>query len=292
MKFLTELNETRTIAHYDAEAMNNDGGHDVYDRAISMINAAVEELERADNFEAIADVDSLVDYLKGRYHDFNQSIEQNVRDIIADETDSGDGTDSDRAERMSYDPHNEFGGESEEQEERRLTHFANGNRRPERKKDQEENYYGSRTQDNKKYQGALKSAARIISKVKPEEEESFPERVNRYKDETAKVLDDSRKRKMARKMALSGPSRRGRRKIGRGTGRPLGTFGLEQEETKDDWNEEVRKFRERNKKAEPGGSRRSDRLRRRRRSSTSDTGSFNLRFESFKTFLADETKDA
>jgi len=372
MKFLSELNENRTIAHYDAEAMNTDEGLDVYDRAISMINAAVEK--HVDNFEAIADVDSLVDYLKGRHHDFSQEVEKNVRDIIADET-----------------------GESEEQEEK-ATHFSNGTKRPDRNKD---TYYN--VQDNKKYQGTLKSAARIINKVKPEEEElsdltagrkrladtnwndevdqfrkrrpaddegrrssssrmrsrrrdthtpnpfsveqeelvklsdrrarhdefradvrgkrrgghrhadqsrafaqllarkarphvgleqeeTLADRVSRYKKEDDKLIDDNRKRKMARQMALSGPSQRGRRTIGRGTGRPLGSFGLEQEEVKDDWNEEVRKFRERNKKAEPEG--RPSRLRRRQRRSASEKGVFNLRFESFKTFLADETKDA
>ena len=65
------------------------GGLDNYDRAIEMINSAVEHHNRNDNFAAIADVDSLIQFLKGQYHDFTPGLEQTVRDIIADETDSG-----------------------------------------------------------------------------------------------------------------------------------------------------------------------------------------------------------
>jgi len=62
-----------------------EGSQDNYDRAIDMINAAVEQHNLNDTFDEIADVDGLVSFLQGRYHDFNQAIEQTVRDIIADE---------------------------------------------------------------------------------------------------------------------------------------------------------------------------------------------------------------
>ena len=85
-------------------------------------------------------------------------------------------------------------------------------------------------------------------------------------------------------MSLSGPSRRSRRRHGRGTGKPLGTFGLEQEETKDDWNEEVRKFRERRPKDDKGRSSNfRSRLRARRRKP--ESGVMGMRFEGFKDFL-------
>jgi hypothetical protein len=66
-------------------------GLDNFDRAVDMINAAVEHHERNDNFDAIADIDSLVQFLKGQHHDFTPALEQTVRDIIADEI----GSDSD-----------------------------------------------------------------------------------------------------------------------------------------------------------------------------------------------------
>lgn len=62
-----------------------EGSQDNYDRAIDMINAAVEQHNLNDTFDEIADIEGLVGFLQGRYHDFNQAIEQTVRDIIADE---------------------------------------------------------------------------------------------------------------------------------------------------------------------------------------------------------------
>jgi len=59
-----------------------------------------------------------------------------------------------------------------------------------------------------------------------EEEETFADRVKRYREENKAVLDDSRKRKMARKYAVHGPSRRSGGVRRRGTGRPLGSFGM------------------------------------------------------------------
>lgn len=296
---------------FGGEREDNDGSMDDYDIAIDMINQAVEKHNAMDEFDKIADVDSLVDYLQSTRHDFNERIEQNVRDIIADETGSNE-------EEENVDPW-------------RNNKLQNRGM---------ENYYSSKKDSNSNYKGKLAKAARMIP-AKKEEEEVKRIDIDRIRAETKAVLDDSRKRKMARDFGISGPSRRSGRVRRRGTGQARGTLGfeqeedniddtmnqrrrrrrptrdegsdtrrsrridpkrafarqmarvarphVEQEETKDDWNEEVRKFRERNKKHEPNA--RPSRLRRRRRRSTSDSGVFAARFESFKHFLENEYID-
>ena len=84
MKLLKTLNEMhgRTIGYYDEHSRSR--SKDTYDRAREMINAAVVEAD--DAFEMIADVNDLVEFLHGRYHDFSPEIEAAVRDIIATET--------------------------------------------------------------------------------------------------------------------------------------------------------------------------------------------------------------
>lgn len=330
--------------------MYDQPGLDNYDRAIDMINTAVEKHEN--NFDKIADVDSLIEYLKGVHHDFNEQLEQTVRDIIADETNNETNDEEDLYQHR--DNYNK-GLTPEEDEEFRGGGKYNRDTAPDFRGSGKQPTYFSNN-ENKRYQGKLKSAARIINKPKPEEEEfdgwtrgledeiltptgtqrlqkmtrnrniktrnkhqhrshrrslsktgrahrrgpgleqeelndfltpagrkrftntdwdeevskfrkrrpkddygraskrvmrrkrtthssnpfsvsfeqeeTFPERVRRYQDETDKLIADNRKRKMARKYGISGPSSRKRRRIGRGTGRPLGSFGLKFESFK------------------------------------------------------------
>jgi len=84
MKFLKQLTENFGI---DYPGHQEDQSRP-YDRAIDMINAAVEYHTDNNTFDKIADVEGIVDFLRGRYPDFSQQIEQNVRDIIADEMDT------------------------------------------------------------------------------------------------------------------------------------------------------------------------------------------------------------
>jgi len=253
--------------------MYDQPGLDNYDRAIDMINAAVEK--HADNFQEIADVESLVGYLKGVHHDFSEQLEQTVRDIIADET----GAEEKRQPRTIEHPEDMHANRfnpywdtpDEEEEEFRGGGKYNRDTAPDFKgPGKQPTYFAGRV--NKKYQGTLKKASRMIPAKKEEEElndfltpagrkrladtnwdeevskfrkrrpkddygrasgrmmkrrrathsrspfdvsieqeETFSERTKRYKRESDKIIDDNRKRKMARKYGISGPSSRRRR---------------------------------------------------------------------------------
>jgi len=114
MNFLTELYQD----HKDDES-------GVYDRAVDMINSAVEEHNFKDEFEKIADVEGLIDFLKGRFHDFSDELEQNVRDIIADEKgedepdlENGEkDLDSEESDLVGYDEYDGLDDEYDEQDD-------------------------------------------------------------------------------------------------------------------------------------------------------------------------------
>jgi hypothetical protein len=177
------------------------GGLDNFDRAVEMINAAVEHHDRNDNFDAIADIDGLIQFLKGQYHDFTPELENSVREIIADE--------------MSGNP-------SEEQEERTWkTHMRKVSKKPvaaPTKKQTRDDVFRPR---GRRHHDALVKAA------KHEEEESISDRIARMRRETKDTLADIDKRRQARKYGISGPSSRRRRLGSRARGRITST---EQEE--------------------------------------------------------------
>ena len=242
MKLLKTLEEMYAGVH----------GLDNFDRAVDMINAAVDHHDRNDNFNAIADVEGLVQFLKGQYHDFTPALEDSVREIIADE--------------LGHDKPFTWGEEEEESRDggrrNRTAQRRGGDRKPDFP-------YAGKSKRYKKYQSTLRNAASALAKH--EEEEVRQIDIQKIRDESKKVLDDSRKRKMARDYSVSGPSRRGRGVRRREPPRQRGTFGLEQEEQEVDnwhvdWNSEVDKFRERRKKHDrrPSSSI-SDRIRNRRR---------------------------
>ncbi len=254
------------------------GGLDNYDLAIDMINQAVEQHNLRDEFEKIADVDSLVDHLKATRHDFTNEVEQNIRDIIADEMGHGEQEqqdnswqDAEEEKQKYYDEEEEFRGGGKYKRGHQGPEFRGGG-----KHRKGSNYFSSK--ENTKFTGALKKAARMIVPKSEEEEE---------RKDTQSILDDNEKRRQARKYAIHGPSRRRARHSLRNRRQQTAshspfTVGFEQEEEKDDWNEEVRKFRQRRKTYEPKYARRSSPRSRRR--NTSDSGVFNVRFESFKQF--------
>ena len=194
------------------------GGLDNYDRAIDMINSAVEHHNLNDNFAAIADVEQLVQFLQGHHHDFTPALEQTVRDIIADEMDTA----------------------PEEQEEAPLRKAPKRIKRrgpgwPDNVEDEPIRY----RKRNNRYKDTLVKAARA------EEEESFSDKFDRLDKEKEAFWKEQDRRRQARKYAVHGRSRRSGGVRRRDLGKPRGTMGLEQEEEKFDWNNEVEKFRQR-----------------------------------------------
>lgn len=177
-------------------------GLDNYDRAIEMINAAVEHHDRNDNFDAIADIDGLVQFLKGQYHDFTPALEDTVRQIIADE----------------------LGGSEEEEEWMKKGEF------PPPKARAKDPWLVNKLQNRgmANYYGQKSKHAKALAKAaKSEEEESMSDRIERLRRETKDALTDLDKRRQARKYAMYGGSSRRSRLGSRARGRLTST---EQEE--------------------------------------------------------------
>lgn len=145
-------------------------GLDNHDRAIDMINSAVEYHNLNDEFEKIADVEGLVSFLQGRYHDFSPAIEQSVRDIIADE--------------MGHEEEEEYRGTEDTSwvaarpinpQDPISRNKPNRSQPKQRHKDAGYQYGdGSATweeeEDSGSYRGKLKNASRIIDAKREEEE--------------------------------------------------------------------------------------------------------------------------
>ena len=215
MKFLNEMH-----------SFNGGNSLENYDRAIDMINSAVEHHDSNDNFDAIADIDSLVQFIQGRHHDFTPALEQTVRDIIADEMGHGEAPEEQE----------EFRGGGKSNRRGQGPEFRGGGVK------REPYSYSGRSKRYEKYQTALKKAA------KGEEEESFADRVSRYKEETKTLKNKLSKDRQRRKYGIHGKSRRG-------SGRPIRQEEQEVDNWSVDWDEEVEKSR--NEPRKRVGNRRS-----------------------------------
>jgi ribosomal protein L37AE/L43A len=208
------------------------GGLDNFDRAIEMINAAVEHHDRNDNFDAIADIEGLIQFLKGQYHDFTPQLEDTVRQIIADEMGAG----SEEEEVPS--PKNTWKRSKKEQQAWDRAHAKDPWLTNKLQSRGFENHYGA--------------------KAKGEEEESISDRIERMRRENKAVLADLDKRRQARKYGVHGSSSRRSRLGSRARGRLTST---EQEEVasmsdrrtrRDKFRPDVRMNRRGHRHADPG----------------------------------------
>jgi len=173
---------------------------DNYSRAIDMINAAVEYHNLNDDFGKIADIEGLVSFLQGRYHDFNPAIEQSVRDIIADEM----GHEEEEEYRSGTEDSSWVAARPINPQDPISRNKPNRSQPKQRHKDAGYQYGdGSATweeeEDSSGYRGKLKSASRIISAKGNEEDwrpqdtswEDAEEEKQRRRDEERRAREEN-----------------------------------------------------------------------------------------------------
>ena len=180
MKRLTEM-------YHDARStrINTHEPQDNYNRAIDMINSAVEYHNLNDDFEKIADVEGLVSFLQGRHHDFNPALEQTIRDIIADEMDH----EEEEEYRSGTEDSSWVAARPINPQDPISRNKPNRSQPKQRHKDAGYQYDGNATweeeEDSSGYRGKLKSASRIIDAKREEEEFKLKRKTNIvYDDQT------------------------------------------------------------------------------------------------------------
>lgn len=183
MKFLNEMHSLGV----QSNSLTN------YDRAIDMINSAVEHHNLNDNFDAIADIDSLVQFIQGRHHDFTPALEQTVREIIADEMGSGETYDEEPTHVEKSSVRGALGlGSTEEQEE-----FRGGGKFHRRAQGPEfrgggkrKPYFNGKSKRYEKYQSTLRNAATKFAKQEEQEVDNWSvdwdEEVEKFNDRKGK----------------------------------------------------------------------------------------------------------
>ncbi|KKK59773.1 hypothetical protein LCGC14_3031010, partial [marine sediment metagenome] len=323
MKRLTEMAKTSfTPSGRKREYRDARKSQDNYDRAIEMINAAVEQHNLNDTFDEIADIEGLIGFLQGSYLDFSSAIEQNVRDIIADEV----GHEEEEEYRSGTEDSSWVAARPINPQDPISRNKPNRSQPKQRHKDAGYQYDGSATWEEEEslsgYSGKLKSASRIIS-AKGNEEDWRPQDTSWQDAEEAKQRCHEEERRAREEneefrgggkynRASQGPEFRGGGKQRQRQIRTIGgsaaialarrrgrrPFGSEEEETswppgefqqkieqEDDWNQEVKRFRKRRMTYEPKFARRPSRLR--RRSNAPASSVFGMRFEQFNEMYRD-----